>query len=168
VLWKCRFALRDVTAVLVVPSLLFISGCGASQLPCVPAEVSVTVGGEPYGPCNVRMERKGAKPGERETVANIGKDGTGRFSTYKAGDGIPEGEYKVCVDPAGIGTPPFDKAYRSLASTPLTVQVYKNSDTVKLELEAKKGVAKGSSTNNLMEKLGAKSNEEMSAEAMNQ
>ena len=139
-------------------------GCGGSQLYCVPLKVEVTVDGKPFGPCAVRFERKTLKPGERTTVANLDKTGVGKCSTYKLNDGIPEGDYKVSLEPFGIGMLPIDRNYLDLKTSPLTAQVFKNSENIKFELEASK--KKGAGSFGLPERLGAKSNQELLEESM--
>ena len=139
-------------------------GCGGSQLSVVPVKVEVTVDGKPYGPCAVRFERKNMKPGERTTVANLDKSGVGKCSTYKLNDGIPEGDYKVAIEPFGVGMLPIERTYLNLSTSPLTAQVFKNSENIKFELEASK--KKGAGSNGLPERLGAKSNQELLEESM--
>ena len=145
-------------------SCLAIIGCGGSQLYCVPVKVEVTVDGKPFGPCAVRFERKNLKPGERTTVANLDKSGVGKCSTYKLNDGIPEGDYKVSIEPFGVGMLPIERTYLDLKTSPLTAQVFKNSENIKFELEASK--KKGAGSSGLPERLGAKSNQELLEESM--
>lgn len=138
---------------------LVMVGCGSSQLPCIPVTVEVTVDGKPFGPCAVRFERKDLKPGERTTVANLDKSGIGKCSTYSLNDGIPEGEYKVAVEPFGAGLLPIDKKYLEVKSSPLTAQIFKNSQDVKFQLDPSK--KKGTGSTGLPDRLGAKSIQEL-------
>jgi hypothetical protein len=157
---KSRLPVRALLLALFATGL---SGCGDSRLPCIPAKVELVLDGEPFGPANVAFYRVGAKPNDRSTTAAIEKSGDGQASTYRLGDGIPEGEYKVTVSSGAIGRSPVAKAYGSESTTPLKATVFANTDVIKLELEPVKSSAKGAAG---LERLGAKSNEDLLQEAM--
>jgi hypothetical protein len=124
---------------LVAPLLLLVvCGCGNGRLPCVKAQCEVLVGGQPYGPVTVRMQRDNAEKGAPISIANIDSSGTGSFSTYELNDGLPEGSYKATVMPAGTGETQIDKPYMNPNSSPLVAQVFKNSDKISLKLDVPK------------------------------
>ena len=150
------------TSLLLIPAML-LTGCGKSGLPCVKIGAKLLVDGKPYGPATVTFHRKGAKPDERTTIANIERNGDGKLSTYSLGDGIPEGEYSVTVAAGGLGKTPISKMYADLKNSPLKITVFKNSDVVKIDLDPIKSNSKDS---NPLEKLGSKSLEETMGEAM--
>jgi len=144
-------------------SLSFVGCGGGSKLPCVPATCAITVDGEPFGPATAIFRRVDAKPTDRSTSGDIEKNGIGKLSTYKVGDGIPVGEYKVTVVAGGLGPSRIAGTYSNPEKSPLKIQVVKNTDVIKLDLETAKA---GSSAKTKMESLGAKTNEELLKEAM--
>jgi hypothetical protein len=151
-------------AVLTVMALS-LNGCGQANPKCIPAVCQLTIDGKPVGPATAIFSRVDAKPTDRRSTATIDKDGEGKFSTFQAGDGIPEGEYKVTVVSGSLGRSPIAKAYGDEAKTPLKAQVFANSDVIKLELEAVKTTSTPGTSG--LERFGAKSSQELMEEATN-
>jgi hypothetical protein len=118
--------------------LTIACGCGNGRLPCIKVPCEVMVGGEPYGPVTVRMQRDNAEKGAPISIANIDSSGKGTFSTYEQNDGLPVGTYKAAVMPTGTGETKVDKTYMNINSSPLIAQVFQNSDKISLKLDVPK------------------------------
>jgi hypothetical protein len=116
----------------VLAALVVIAGCGGTKLYPVTGKVvfpdgsPLTGGTVEFGPVD-----KNAVLGPR---GEIQADGTFRMSTFKEGDGAPEGKYRVLVAPPEIGDPDrpqplvIDRRFKSFDKSGLeyTVQPGKN------------------------------------------
>jgi hypothetical protein len=113
----------------LIVTVLFASGCGSDQLELVAVNGTLTVDGKPVGPLSIYLapQTSGIPPVNGYVDAN----GQFELTTYKAGDGAPEGTYAVSLmeDPAKPGEVPQVK--------PATVEIAKPSGGGALDLEVK-------------------------------
>ena len=123
---------------------LSLAGCGGGLYP---VNGAVTLDdGTPVTKGLVVFER--AAGGEPVTArGQIQADGTYELSTYKPGDGVPPGRYKVLLNsmdlsdvPDEAKNLPYDTKYLSLATSGLEVEVtsWPNDIPIKLDRPAKK------------------------------
>jgi hypothetical protein len=80
---------------------VMVSGCGQSGLdrvPVVPVDGKVTFEGKPTPGAMIVLHRKDKAPSNVPAPrAQVEKDGTFRFTTYDAGDGVPPGDYVATI-----------------------------------------------------------------------
>jgi hypothetical protein len=136
-----RRALRPAALAL---AFLGLAGCGGGLYP---VRGAVTLDdGTPVTKGLVVFERVG---GGEPIVARgqIQSDGSYELSTYKPGDGVPPGKYKVLLNsmdlsdvPDEAKNLPYDTRYLSLATSGLEVEVTSgpNDIPIKLDRPAKK------------------------------
>jgi hypothetical protein len=112
---------------LVAAAVVTAPGCGSDQLDLVRVKGKVTVDGKPVGPLTIYL----APQTSEALPVNGYVDANGQFelTTYKAGDGAPEGTYAVSLmeDPTKPGEVPQVK--------PATVEIAKPSGGGTLDLE---------------------------------
>jgi hypothetical protein len=79
----------------------FICGCGktrADRVAVAPVSGSVTFDGKSApGALIVLHPKNGAATAAPKSRAQVGADGTFRFSTYDSGDGVPPGHYVATI-----------------------------------------------------------------------
>ena len=116
--------------VISVCLLIFFAGCGSGMQP-VRGKVTLP-DGKPAAGSQVVFEsdKEGKKISARGDVHD---DGSFELSTFKPGDGVPPGKYKVQVNP-----PPMVNAEGPYIS-PFNAR-YSNFNTSGLEFEVKSGV----------------------------
>jgi hypothetical protein len=119
------FQQRSIAAVV----LIALSGCGAGMQP-VRGTVKLP-DGKPAAGSQVVFE--GGPDGKKVSArGDVQGDGSFELSTYKPGDGVPPGRYKVQVNP-----PPMVNAEAAYVS-PFNAK-YSNFQTSGLEFEVKAG-----------------------------
>ena len=123
-------------------------GCGGSkvepQVAVVPAKGRVTIKGQPGA--NLALAFIPAGQGSNlRPQANTGADGTFEITTYKTGDGGPEGEYKVvvsvAVDPTLSDSKKEELAGKLAAEAKRIPAAYQRGDTTPLTVKIEKGKA---------------------------
>src|SRR5262249_48822705 len=105
--------------------LLLAGGCGGAKLYQVHGKVIFPDGTPLNGGAGVFCPPdKKAPLGPR---GGVREDGTFRVSTFREGDGAPEGAYRVLITPLELGNPappaPFAKRYRSFETSGLEYTV---------------------------------------------
>ncbi len=114
---------------LVIVLIWCLTGCGAGLQP-VRGTVKLA-DGKPAAGSQVVFE--GGPEGKKVSArGDVREDGSFELSTYKPGDGVPTGKYKVQVNP-----PPMVNAEAAYVS-PFNVK-YSNFETSGLEFEVKSG-----------------------------
>jgi predicted small lipoprotein YifL len=119
--------------------LVVLAGCGKPGPKTVPVQGKVTVGDQPVQEGNVSFIPASAT--EAKAGMSAGQIKNGEYTIYTSGkEGAPEGKYKVTVTPSmvptggkGPPTAPFNKKYRDVQSTPLTIDVPSASYDLKLD-----------------------------------
>jgi hypothetical protein len=96
-----RFGWRFITGFVSLWAL-FLSGCGSSGP--VPVRGVATLNGQPLPYGQVAFQPTDLNVG-RPALARINSDGTFAATTFKDGDGLLPGTYRMAVDAA---KPPFD------------------------------------------------------------
>jgi hypothetical protein len=117
-------------------------GCGQGNVPVYKTTAAVRMDGEGFGPCTLFLHPVGDSKGTRSATGTVEKDGTVVFTTYKVGDGVPQGEFKVTVRSNLTGAPPkpIPADYQSEAKTPLRLTVNAGpTNEAAFDLESKKG-----------------------------
>lgn len=126
-----------------------ITGCGdgvaaKDQLPVVPAKGKLLVRGQPMSGVNLLLVPVKADQKIRPQ-ANTGADGSFEITTYKTGDGGPEGEYKVVlsmmVDPNLSDSKKEELAGKLAAEAKRIPAAYQRADTTPLTVKIEKGKA---------------------------
>ncbi len=128
---------RFLAAVVLVPSLLMLSGCGETQLETFPVTGTLKFDGKaPTGatlvlhPLKLEGDTINAAPNAR-----VKADGTFSVSSYKPGDGAPPGEYAVTVewhpvgDEGAAGPNVIPVLYGSPATSPIKVTIKAGAPT---------------------------------------
>jgi hypothetical protein len=91
------FLLSSLAAAIAVT----VTGCGRShpdRVPVVPVDGTVTFEGKPTPGATIVLHRKDKAPSAVPAPrAQVEKDGTFRFTTYDANDGVPPGEYVATI-----------------------------------------------------------------------
>ncbi len=119
-------------------SFAVFAGCGGDAVPgavpTFPAKGILTFDGKPFGPARLSFRPDDAT---QTFTPSALVDAAGEFTvtTYKAGDGIPAGTYKVMLssDPM-LQTGPHPQVYDKPETTLLTVTI-KSSGTNDIELD---------------------------------
>ena len=126
---------RPLTTALCCTLALFCSACGSARKPAFPVHGQVRMNGQAANHAQVNFIPVGdAGPDAVHPIGEV--DGQGRFTltSYVAGDGAPEGEYRVTVawflasGRPGDDGPPLNylpAAYALPESTPLHAVVGK-------------------------------------------
>lgn len=131
--------------VLGIGMACFAVGCGESLPPVYPVNAVVRMDGEPFGPCSILLTPVATSgPGGRSSAGAVDQTGKVNFTTFKVGDGVPAGEYKVTVRSALTAAPPkpIPSTYQSDAKTPLRATVSASgANEVAFDLESKGGKA---------------------------
>lgn len=122
-------------------ALLPLAGCGGDPniVPVYPTTGTLTMGGEPFGPTLIHL--RPMKEGGRMVVGQVDEQGKIKFTTFKTGDGVPAGKYRVLVA-MKMGPPPrpMPKIYRSAKASPLMVTVEeKEENELKITMDPKAG-----------------------------
>ena len=100
---KANMQKRQRTGVLCVVANLAMAaalGCGKAETQCVstvPAIGTITFKGQPIPGAFVTLHPKTPAENVPTPRASVGRDGTFEVTTFKGGDGAPEGEYVVTV-----------------------------------------------------------------------
>lgn len=133
----CRSVQRLLMVFLV---LCVLPGCSRDSRPSpYPIKASVTMDGKPIGPLFVMLYS--TTPGSYMIAGTADDKGELRFTTTKAGDGAPAGEYKLVVPavPLSKTSQEVPEVYRNVGTTPLTftVEESKNEFQVALDSTAK-------------------------------
>jgi len=127
-------------AVLVSYVVMGCGGGGDDLLEVYPTTGKLTLDDEPFGPTQIHLVPVGTKGG-RSLVGTVDKSGQVTFTTYKGGDGVPAGEYRVAVGMV-MGEPPrpFPGVYRSRENSPLKVTVTaKESNDLVIQMDSSAG-----------------------------
>jgi len=138
-----RGGLRAILGAVVVCVAL---GCGGSkvepQVAVVPAKGRVTIKGQPGANLALAFIPAGHGTNLRPQ-ANTGADGAFEITTYKTGDGGPEGEYKVvvsvAVDPTLSDSKKEELAGKLAAEAKRIPAAYQRADTTPLTVKIGKG-----------------------------
>lgn len=127
--------------------LLAIAGCGETQPTVYPVTAVVRMDGERFGPCALLLTPLTTSgPKARSSTGTVGADGMVTFTTYKVGDGVPAGDYKVTVRSELSGAPPkpIPAEYQSDAKSPLRATVNPSDmNELAFDLESKGGKGDG-------------------------
>ena len=136
---------RRMLSCLLVLATAVLCGCGRPGPEVIPVEGTITLGGGPW-----------PKPGvvyfTLDPSASTGRPATGKFdvdgkltvTTFRKGDGLMPGRYKLGVEcwdvPPRMGspTPPVSyvpERYQSAATSGLTVSVEPGQRVVRVQLE---------------------------------
>jgi hypothetical protein len=134
-------------AVVAPITLLTLSGCGETQPKVYPVTAVVRMDGERFGPCALLLTPLTTSgPKARSSTGNVAADGMVTFTTFKVGDGVPAGDYKVTVRSELSGAPPkpIPSDYQSDAKTPLRATVNPSDmNELAFDLESKGGKGDG-------------------------
>ena len=125
---------RSVLVALVcVPGLLTLVGCGEQQVPVYPVAGKVSVAGQsPVGAQVVFHSTSDSLPPNVVPTGTVKEDGTFDISVYKSGDGAPAGDYvatiqwfKVVQSEGGSGRGPnvLPARYADPTASPIKVTV---------------------------------------------
>jgi hypothetical protein len=119
---------------------LTAAGCGQAHVPVTGA---VTVDGQPLTTGSVTFHPAGTAAGT-DVIGHGPIDPTGKYTLVsEAGSGLPAGAYKVVVNAGAPSDPknPYslpvllvDKKYTDLATTPLTIEVARETTPDKFNL----------------------------------
>ena len=121
--------------------LLLCAGCGGGydQLPTTKVNGNISYQGTALESGSVTFF---PVDGGKHAVGMITKDGAFTLSTYESGDGAVIGKHKVVINvsyegPDGVpnSVPRIPKKYFDLKTTPLTVNVTENDNSILLKLE---------------------------------
>lgn len=121
-------------------------GCGGSkvepQVAVVPAKGRLTIKGQPGANLALAFIPAGQGSSLRPQ-ANTGSDGSFEITTYKTGDGGPEGDYKVvvsvAVDPTLSDSKKEELAGKLAAEAKRIPTVYQRAETTPLTVKIEKG-----------------------------
>lgn len=137
-------------ALLVCGLPLFAAGCGQSGPEVVPVEGTITFGGGPWpkpGVVNFVVETPSPGLPNRPAMGLFDTDGKLTVTTYKKGDGLIPGTYKIGVECWEIRpemmspTPPksyVPTRYGSPQTSGFTVAVERGQKVIKLNLDVPK------------------------------
>jgi hypothetical protein len=127
--------IRRLSAAVCCATALFCSACGDARKPVFPVHGQVSVDGRAPIHAQVSFIPVGdAKPDAVHPVGTVDDQGRFTLTSYAAGDGAPEGEYRVTVawflasGRPGDDSPPLNylpAAYARPESTPLHAVVGK-------------------------------------------
>jgi hypothetical protein len=143
--------LRPAAILVALASLLVLSGCRPSGEALVPVAGKITYGGGPW-PCGGMLFFTPAKSADAVTVrpgwARFAVDGTFHATSFKEGDGLFPGRYRVAVQcwpqSAASGeapeqaVSPVDAKYSSPETSGLEVEVKPGQRSVTVELDVPK------------------------------
>lgn len=137
----------NVSPIVFGLAALCVAGCGGDPnlVPVYPTTGTLTMGGEPFGPTLIHlrpMEEDG-----RMVVGTVDEQGKITFTTFKTGDGVPAGKYRVLVA-MKMGPPPrpMPKIYRTPEASPLMVTVEeKEKNELKITMDPNAGPMIGGS-----------------------
>jgi hypothetical protein len=148
---NCRRSVLDCMAAAgCICLLLSIPGCKREGPEVVPVEGVITFSGGPWtkpGVLYFLPEKPAPGMPNRPATGNFDADGNITVSTFKKGDGLIPGKYKIGVEHGDVVTamdsPTPTKSiipqrYRSAFSSGLTVTVEPGQRVVKLNLEVAK------------------------------
>jgi hypothetical protein len=132
----CRRAV--VVALLIAVPLISGCGGGADTVPTFPTKGTLLLDGKPFGPAQLNF-----KPSHQimPTPSAI-VDSSGNFvvTTFKKGDGAPEGTYTVyLVNDPTANTPAHPMIYNDSESSSLTATVKSGSNDLKIEMSSTAG-----------------------------
>ena len=133
-------------ALLGVGMLLLVSGCGGkggdAEVAVVPAKGRLTLKGQPGANLSLTL----VPGGQGSTIrpqAVTGADGSFEVTTYKTGDGGPEGQYKVvvtvAVDPTLSDSKKEEMAGKLAAEAKKVPPAYQKAETTPLSVRLEKG-----------------------------
>jgi hypothetical protein len=129
--------------------LLLALGCSRSGPEVVPVKGTITYGGGPWpkpGVANFTVETPAPGLPNRPAMGLFDTDGTLTVTTYKKGDGLIPGKYKIGVEcwevrPEMGGPPPksyVPERYGSSATSGFTVTIEPGQKVVTLNLDVPK------------------------------
>ena len=117
-------------------AMVSLSGCGETSSTytgaLIPVKGKVTFKGQPLINGTVSFEPEDAG---RETQGDIKPDGTYEMSTYKAGDGIVPGLYRVGISGKPKGGKAIPAKYRSASSSKLEADVSSDKNEFNFDLK---------------------------------
>jgi hypothetical protein len=120
-------------AVVLLPAVIAVSGCGESQVPVYPVSGRVTYQGKPAAGATVVLHALGVA--DTQDVAPYGvveNDGTFAITVYEPGDGAPQGDYVATVEwrklvanggGAAAGPNVLPRVYANPKTSPVKVSV---------------------------------------------
>jgi hypothetical protein len=139
-----RFPLPGVRPVLLAALVLVLSSAAGCAGGLQPVQGKVTLeDGTPLTKGLVVVESAEGKP-PITARGDIQADGSYRLSTYKPGDGVPLGKYRVLISAQDFGNidglegprrpPPFDKRYTDFGTSGLEFEVTAGSNDFPIHL----------------------------------
>ncbi|WP_397569289.1 hypothetical protein [Schlesneria sp. T3-172] len=151
------FSSRIFLSWIVCVTALAVTGCGSGNPKVHKASAVVRLDGEPFGPCQLLLAPLSKEKDARTAVGMVDKEGNVEFTTYKIGDGLPLGEFKVMVRSAISAAPPkpIPAVYQSEGRTPLRITVRDlGANEIALDMEDDKKKSQ-SSPNDISAKMNA-------------
>ena len=126
----------SLAVMMVLLSIATLSGCGEASSTytgqLIPVKGKVSYRGQPLINGTVYFEPDGAG---REVQGDIQPDGTYVMSTYKAGDGIIPGLYRVGITGKPKGGRPIPPKYRNGSSSKIEADVSSEKTEFNFELK---------------------------------
>jgi hypothetical protein len=136
---------------LLVPTVLLLSGCLGSSEPSLPplfpVKGTVKVDGQPVTSGQVSLVLLAGTEGAPAPASNGKIDSSGNYEIFTGGkSGAPAGKYKVTVTPTMVpadgatkmAAAPYSDSYRDPAKTTLVVEVSASSAADAFDLKLKK------------------------------
>jgi hypothetical protein len=100
-------------------------------------EGKLTLDGQPFGPALVMLQS--TDPKGPVVVGEADEQGNLKFHSTRAGDGAPQGTYKLVLppDPLSRAPKPIPKMYQSPGTSPIDVKIEPKKNTITAALDSK-------------------------------